>query len=63
MKKSARVVLITIMIIGLSFSISNFMHVEVKAQAPEKNGTWIECPDGSYRCGGEGKECFIKWEA
>lgn len=56
-KKVLKIVMVAAMILGIAFSISNLMHRKVKAQGVTKNGQWIECPDGSFRCGGKGTEC------
>lgn len=57
MKKGIRILMIIIMLLGISFSISNFISVELKAGTLK--GAWIEEPDGSYKCRGDGSECSI----
>ena len=57
MKKILQVTMVLIIILGVLFSISNFTSRELKAGS--LLGTWVECPDGSFRCMGDGTECAI----
>ncbi len=54
MKKYIKIVLILIMILGIAFSISNFLSVELTAG--EKTGTWVY-RNGVRECMGIGSDC------
>ena len=54
MKRNIKIVLILIMILGIAFSISNFLSVELTAA--EKTGAWVY-KNGVRECMGFGNEC------
>ncbi len=49
--------MVAIMIVGIAFSISNFVSFETTAAGGK--GIWVEGPDGSYYCGNKGTECAL----
>ncbi|NIR04014.1 MAG: hypothetical protein GTN82_01145 [Candidatus Aminicenantes bacterium] len=54
-KKVLKVIMIVIMLLGIAFSISNF--VSVKTEAGTKDGAIYEWPDGTTDCIDIGNEC------
>lgn len=54
MKNTIKFILIAIMILGISFSISNFMSMELKAGFAD--GVWVYS-GGEWVCRGSGNEC------
>jgi uncharacterized protein YxeA len=56
MKKILKILMIVSMIIGVAFSISNFISIETKASPTSKNGAWVEV-NGTWECAGDGSEC------
>jgi hypothetical protein len=55
MGKIAKIMMIVFMIIGIAFSISNFISVELKAD--DDWGAWEYFPNGKKACMGAGQEC------
>jgi hypothetical protein len=55
MKKTFRIIMVVIMLLGIVFSISNFICVELKAAV--KQGTWVDVGGGNLECMGLGNEC------
>ena len=53
----AKVVLIIIMLLGIGFSVSNFVSLELEA-APDR-GVWVDLGSGVKECAGDGDECDI----
>jgi hypothetical protein len=54
MKKIVKVMLVLIMVLGIAFSLSNFISLELKAG--EKMSTWYYA-NGVIECMGHGTEC------
>ncbi len=54
-KKVIKMMLVLIMVLGIAFSISNFVSLELKAGG-EKTSTWIYV-NGVRDCAGYGNEC------
>jgi hypothetical protein len=54
MKKVMKVMLVLIMVLGIAFSISNFISMELKAG--EKTSSWVYV-NGVRDCMGYGNEC------
>jgi ABC-type enterochelin transport system permease subunit len=54
MKKVIKITLVLIMVLGIAFSISNFISLELKAA--EKTGAWVY-KNGVRECMGFGNEC------
>lgn len=59
-KKNLKFVLIVVMLIGIVWSVANFLSIENSAQTPEgERGTWVERPNGSFKCMDTGDLCDI----
>ena len=56
-KKILKIAMILIMLVGIAFSITNFLSVESKAEGSTR-GAWVYVND-TYRCMGDGNECEI----
>jgi hypothetical protein len=57
MRKIIKIVMILMMLLGIAFSISNFISVELKADVLRGiEWTW---PDGSVDCVGFGIQCDL----
>jgi hypothetical protein len=54
MKRVMKMLLVLIMILGIAFSISNFVSLEL--EAGEKTGSWVY-RNGVKECMGFGNEC------
>lgn len=54
-KKILKPTMIILMILGITFSISNFMPKKIDAFV--ETAAWVLNPDGSFDCQGEGNEC------
>ncbi len=54
LKKVIKIMMVLIMIVGIAFSLSNFISIELKAA--EKTGTWVY-KNGVKECMGIGNEC------
>ncbi len=54
MKKAIKMMLVLIMVLGIAFSISNFISLELRAGA--KTSTWVYV-NGVRDCMGFGDEC------
>jgi len=60
MKKIIKIIMVILMLMGIGFSIFNFLSVEIKAGGggiPIK-GAWVYSA-GQYRCMGDGTDCTI----
>lgn len=53
MKTIMKIAMIAIMLSGITFSISNFISVELQSQENGLNGVWI----APKVCGGDGNVC------
>ena len=56
MKKTFKIIMVVIMLLGIAFSISNFTSMELKANG--LRGMW-DYDDGKEVCMGDGDECDI----
>jgi hypothetical protein len=54
LKKVIKITLVLIMVLGIAFSLSNFISIELKAG--EKTGSWVY-KNGVKECMGFGNEC------
>ncbi|MGD2088815.1 MAG: hypothetical protein PVH61_21730 [Candidatus Aminicenantes bacterium] len=54
-QKILKVTMIVLMILGITFSISNLIPEEVDART--FRATWVEMPDGTLDCMGDGNDC------
>jgi hypothetical protein len=54
MKKVVKMALVLIMLLGIGFSLSNFITLELKANP--KTATWYYV-NGVFECMGHGNEC------
>lgn len=54
-KKIAKIIMLILMLIGITFSISNFSSVEIEAGS-KKDGACLYL-NGKFRCMGDGNEC------
>jgi len=54
MKKVVKMMLVLIMLLGIAFSLANFISLELKAGA--KTATWYYA-NGAIECMGHGNEC------
>jgi hypothetical protein len=54
MKKVIKITLVLIMVLGIAFSLSNFISQDLNAG--EKNGSWVY-ENGVKECMGFGNEC------
>jgi hypothetical protein len=54
MKKVIKMLLVLIMVLGIAFSLSNFISLELKAGP--KICTWVYA-NGVFECMGHGNEC------
>ncbi len=54
MKKVVKIVLVLIMLLGIAFSLSNFITLELKA-SPYK-AAWVYA-NGVFECMGQGTDC------
>jgi membrane protein CcdC involved in cytochrome C biogenesis len=59
MRKAIKIVMILIMLLGIAFSISNFISVELKAN--HLNGLDWVWPDGAVDCIRIGGECTFRF--
>jgi hypothetical protein len=59
MKKILKIVLIVIMILGIAFSIFNFVSIKTEALNSSDRGAWV-IVNGNWECGGDGNECDIE---
>ena len=60
-KKITKIILIVVMLLGMAFSISNFIFPG-KLKAGTLRGTWVDI-GGDLECLGAGNECAIGLEA
>ena len=54
MKKAIKITLVLIMVLGIAFSLTNFVSFELKAL--EKTGSWVY-KNGVRECMGFGNDC------
>jgi hypothetical protein len=54
LKKVIKIMMVLIMILGIAFSLSNFISIELKAG--EKTGAWVY-KNGVRECMGFGNDC------
>lgn len=54
MRKVLKITMIVFMLLGILLSVSNFLLVELTASAPSEEGAWQQCPDGGWKCIGDG---------
>jgi hypothetical protein len=57
MKKVIKIILIIIMLLGIVFSISNFI-IPGKIKAASEKGVWVYV-NGDWECTGDGESCDI----
>ena len=60
MKKALKIISVCIMILGILFSILNFISIELNANG--MMGVWIYNQTGERICDGNGSECSIEIE-
>ena len=60
-KKVINTILIVLMILGLAFSISNFIIADTVKAAVGQRGVWVDL-GGVDECTGDGSECEIGLE-